>query len=92
MNHIYSEMRDVPLDEASSNGLVSTGLWSETLQAMLISKWGMLSAVSTFNDFLIWYLMRFFKLIAGLQKFSKEDRNNIKKINHANDPMLGRIE
>ena len=50
------------------------------------------STLNTLNDFLIRYLMRFFKLIAGSQKFSKEDRNNIKKINHGNDPMLGRIE
>lgn len=31
--------------------------------------------------------MRFFKLIAGLQNFER-----IKKINHGNDPMLGKIE
>lgn len=52
----------------------------------------MLSAVSTFNDFLIWYLMRFFKWIAGLQNFLKEDKNNMKKINDGKDTILGRIE
>lgn len=34
--------------------------------------------------------MRFFKLIVGLHNFLKEHRNNIKKINHGNDPMLER--
>lgn len=36
--------------------------------------------------------MRFFKLIVGLHNFLKEHRNNIKKINHGNDPMLERTE